>query len=234
MSHFLPRPFDLLARKVSLSQIRNSLRVCFVKGALLCVFSTSAQGDPSKPSIRVIDPDKKTTSANPAALDTEHFEIGFNAGLLSVEDFNTNTMKRFSFKYYFNEKVFVEAALGSAKTKPSGVEVSDGLNFISDRKFKYTSVSGGYQVLKGRAFWGNRRKYNSGLYLIGGLEKVDFASNSETGLVIGVSYKTTLTDWFSINLDFKDHIVNRNITNIVDSEKLTHNSEISIGFNTFF
>ncbi len=234
MPNFHPRIFGLSGSNTSHPKTRNK-RINFLGGAAIsCLFSTSVFAETAKPGIRVIEPDKKTASANPAALDTEHFEIGFNLGLLSVEDFNTNTMKRVSLKYYFSERVFVEGAYGASETERSGVEESDGLNFVADRDFKYLSISGGYQALKGRAFWGKRRKYNSSLYLIGGLENVDFAGDTETGLVLGVSYKTTLTDWFSINLDFKDHIVNRNIENIVDSDKLTHNTEISIGFNTFF
>ncbi len=234
MSNFYPRVFGSSGSNTSHQQTRNKLSQILGKTALLCLFSTTVLAENAKPGIRVIDPDKKTASANPAALDTEHFEIGFNLGLLSVSDFNTNPMKRISLKYYFSEQLFLESAYGVSETERSGVEESDGLNFVADRDFKFLSVSGGYQVLKGRAFWGKRRKYNSSLYLIGGLEKVDFAGDTETGLVLGVSYKTTLTDWFSINLDFKDHIVNRNIENIVDSDKLTHNTEISIGLNTFF
>ncbi len=234
MSNFCPRVFDLSGSNTSHPQSRNKLSKFFGSMGLLCLISVSAFGETDKPGIRVIDPDKKTASANPAALDTEHFEVGVNFGLLSVEDFNTNTMIRTSLKYYLSEKVYMEGATGISETKRSGVEESDGRNFVSDRDFKYLSVSGGYQVLKGRAFWGKRRKYNSSLYLVGGLEKVSFAGDSETGLVLGVSYKTYLTDWFSINLDFKDHIVNRNIENIVDNDKLTHNTELSLGFNTFF
>lgn len=212
----------------------SKLSTSFAALCLSTFISTTVHSQEAKSSIKVIDPNKKTATASTAALDTEHFEVGFHVGMLSVEDFNTNPVVGASLRFYFNEKIFVEGSYGTSETKASNTESSTNQNFIADRDFSYLGVSAGYQILKGRSFWGKKRKYNTGLYLIAGLEQVDFAEETETGLVLGVSYKTTLTDWLSLNLDFKDHIVNRNIPNIVDEDKTTHNTEITIGLSTFF
>lgn len=200
--------------------------------AFLCftaLCSTTVHSEESKSSIKVIDPEKRTATANVAALDTEHFEVGFHAGMLSVEDFNTNPVIGASLRYYFNEKIFIEANLGRSKTKRSHTE--DGADFVFDRSFQYLGLAAGYKILEGRSFWGKKRKLNSGLFLTGGIEQVDFNEENEIGLSIGVSYKTALTDLIGINIDFKDHIVNRDFSG---EDKLTQNIEMGIGVSLFF
>lgn len=196
----------------------------------LCPLTTLAQ---SSPGIKVIDPDKKVPTANAAAMDTEHFEVGFYTGLLSVEDFNTNPVFGAALRYYVNEKFFIEGNVGSSSTQRASAEKTANEYNIYGRDYTYFGMLGGYQVLKGRSFWGKKRKYNTGFYLLGGLEQVDFAEDSNVGTVIGISYKTILTDWLTINVDFKDHIVNRELVTL-ESEKTTHNLEVSFGINTIF
>jgi len=203
-----------------------------VSGITLVALSTSGIHQTwaqNKGPIKVIDPDKKIASANPAALDTEHFELGVYTGLLAVEDFNTNPVLGISLRYYFNEKYLIDGSFGTSETERANTEGNQDFN--PERDFQYFSLSGGYQLLKGRSFRGKKRKYNTGIYLLGGIEQVDFADNSNTGLVIGVSYKTILTDWLTVNLDFKNHIVNRDF---IEDDKMTQNTEFAIGFSTLF
>ncbi len=202
--------------------------------AFLCfttLCSTTVHSEEGKSSIKIIDPDKRIATANVAALDTEHFEVGVHVGMLSVEDFNTNPVIGASLRFYFNEKVFIEGSIGSSETEQSNPEDFTDQNFVEDRDFSYVGISAGYQLLKGRSFLGKKRKYNTGLYLTGGLEQVDFAGDTNTGVVVGISYKTAFTDWLSLNLDFKDHFVSRDI---LDDDKMTHNSEIALGVSFFF
>lgn len=203
--------------------------LCCICYALIAPLTGVAQED--KPPIKVIDPDKKITAANPAALDTEHFELGFYAGALSVEDFNTNPVLGAALRYYFNERFLLEGSLGTSETERANPEDNLDRDFNPERDFNYIGVAAGYRFLRGRSFWGKKRKYNTGLYVLAGLEQVDFADESNTGIVIGVSYKTVLTDYLTINLDFKDHIVNRDF---VGDDKMTQNTEIIFGINTIF
>lgn len=206
--------------------IRKALIACLLISTLTPAISFAQD---EKPAIKVIDPDKRVASANPAALDTEHFEAGVYTGFLSVEDFNTNPLWGFSARYYFNQKLLIEASIATSETERANPEGT--LDFNPERDFSYVSISAGYQLLKGRSFWGKKRKFNSGLYALAGVEQVDFADESNTGLLLGISYKTVLTDWLTINLDFKNHIVERNF---VGDDKVTQNTEFAIGINTIF
>ena len=183
----------------------------------------------SNTGIKVIDHDKDIKKASVAAIDTEHFEIAAFTGLLAVEDFNTNPVFGIAFKYYVSPSFFIEANTGNSSTEKSNVE--GNRNFIFERDFEYFGLVGGYKLVEGRSFWGKKRKFNTGLFLLGGVENVDFNEESETGYVLGASYKTVLTDAIAVNLDFRNHIVNRTLQG---DEKTTINPEVSLGISTFF
>lgn len=179
--------------------------------------------------IKVIDHDKNIKKANIAAIDTERFEIGVFTGLLSVEDFNTNPVYGVAMRYYLFPSFFVEANSGSSATDKSSIE--GNRNFIFERDFEYAGIVAGYKLIRGRSFWGKKRKFDTGLFLLGGIENVDFDEKSETGFVLGASYKTVLTDAFAVNLDFRNHIVSRELQG---DEKQTINPEVTFGFSFFF
>lgn len=201
--------------------LRNTFKSCICSLTLLPAIGMA--------QIEVIDPDKDIQAANPAARDTEKFEIGFYTGVLSVEDFNTNPVFGFAFRYYPSQKYLIEASYGTSETERSTNE--GDRDFNPERDFSYFSLAGGYQLLEGRSFLGKKRKFNTGLYLLAGLEQVDFAEDSNRGFLLGASYKTVLTDWLTANIDFKNHIVNRDF---LDEDKLTINTEFAIGINFIF
>ncbi len=214
-----------------------NIRRCILAPALSAALASSlalpltASAQEKRPGIKVVDPDKKVPKASAAALDTEHFEVGFNIGIMSVEDFNSNPSVGAALRYYFNEKFLIEGAFGRSQTKRSSTEETDNRDFIADRYFQYIGISAGYQFLKGRSFLGKRRKYNTGLYILGGIEQVDFAEDSNTGLLVALSYKTVVTDWLTMNIDFRNHIVQREL---FGDDKLTQNTEIVFGFSSLF
>lgn len=195
----------------------------------LCSVISSVGIAQSKPGIKVIEPEKKVPKATAAAIDDEHFEVGAYFGMLSVEDFNTNPVVGLAARYYWDASLFFELAHGKSSTKRAHPEESQDFN--PERDFSYTSIAAGYRLLEGRSFIGKRNKFNSGLYVVAGASNVDFAEESNTGMVLGLSYKTVLTDWMTINVDFKNHLVDRSF---LGDDKLTNNGEFSFGINTIF
>lgn len=186
----------------------------------------------SKP-VTVIEPDKKMPSVRVAAIDTEKFELGAYAGLLSVEDFNTNPVTGISFTYHINRKFIAQANYGVSTVGKAAFEKVAGGNFLAedDYDFEYVNLLAGYNLLDGRSFLGKRHKFNSAIYLLAGAADVSFAGNDKTGLVFGVSYRAVITDWMTINLDLRDTVFDREF---LDDKKKTNNTEMLIGFNALF
>jgi outer membrane beta-barrel protein len=212
-----------------------------------CSLFTYAKDDDK--SVRVIEPNKQTTSVQAAAIDTEHFELGGYYGLMSVEDFNTNPASGLSLTYHIHgtKRFIAQVNYGSSATDKTQGEIDSDLNFFTDeqRDFNYSNLLVGYDLLDGRSFLGKRMKFNSAIYLMAGAADIEFANNEKTGYVLGVSYRVVLTDWLTFNLDFRDTIFKRQYLEITkfDGEgnpvstklsKQTHNTEILFGLNALF
>ncbi|TQV82804.1 outer membrane beta-barrel domain-containing protein [Aliikangiella coralliicola] len=203
---------------------------------LFCTFSLQHNvkaEEPISKDVKIIKPKKDVVTAKAAAIDTEKFELGLLAGFLAVEDFDSNLTQGINFTYHINQDFIVSLESAQSKVGRATFEdVVDG-DFLrkSDETFKYTSVSAGYKLFHGRSFLSKESKYDSNIYFLLGVSEVKFAGNSETGLVIGTSYKTVLTDWLTWDLSIKDHVVNRDF---LADDKRTHNIEMSLGLNLLF
>ncbi len=192
----------------------------------------ASETEPKKP-VTIIKPQKKVPPIDAAAIDTERFELGFNIGSLSVEDFGTNTVSSVSFTYHINKDFFALASIGNSDIDKATFEEVVDQDFLanSDRKLTYTQLMAGYQVFHGRSFYGAKQKFNSHLYLTAGVENIEFAGEKEIGYVIGTTYKVVLTDWLTWNFSLNNHIFER--TFLADN-KMTNNTELSIGLSALF
>lgn len=206
------------------------LSACMI-GLGLSALTHTAYGEGK--TVEVIKPKEQTTNIKPAAIDTERFELGAYVGLLSVEDFSTNTVTGFSLSYHLNSRFLAKLNYGrSTIARATFEDVSEG-NFLleKDRDFEYQSLLGGYELAQGRSFLGQRRKFNSHIYLLAGPGRVSFAGQDNAAIVIGISYKTVMTDWLTVNLDFQDIIVDREF---LANGKTTHNTEITLNISAMF
>jgi outer membrane beta-barrel protein len=197
------------------------------------VAANVAIGRPDGASFEIIKPEEIASSIKPAAIDSEKFELGAYVGMLSVEDFNTNRVAGLSLSYHINSRFMAQLNYGESSVgRATFEEVSEG-NFLSDknRDFEYTALLAGYKLMNGRSFLGENHKFLSDIYLMLGAASVDFAGEDNAGVMFGVNYKATITDWLTLNLDFRDIVVDREF---LGSNKATHNTEVTLGINAFF
>lgn len=194
---------------------------------------TAAPASSEEDRVEVIKPDEQTGRASRATIDDERFEVGAYAGFLSVEDFDTQWVGGFSANYHLNHRFLVQINYGQSDVERATFEEVSGGDFLAeaDRTFEYQSLLAGYRLMQGRSFLGARRKFNSYLYLLAGPNQVSFAGEDNTGATLGLNYKTVITDWATVNLDFRDIIVEREF---LDDSKTTHNIEISLGLSLLF
>lgn len=199
--------------------------------AFLAIQGTTAQAIDS--SNDVIQPQHQTPNTKSAAIDSEKFELGAFIGTLSIEDFSSNTVAGVSLNYHLNQKLLVQLNYGESEVGETTSEAVTGTNLLSskDRRFRYYNFLAGYKLFPGRSFLGSKRKFNSDIYLLAGVNNIEFAGESKSGITLGASYRIVLSDWLTCNLDFRDHIVERNYLN---QSKTTQNTEMTLGFNILF
>ena len=167
-------------------------------------------------------------------IDSENFEVGGFAGVMSVEDFGTNTLYGLRAAYHVTEDLFVEAVYGETELGETSFErLSGNVQILDDddRDMSYYNLSVGYNVFPGEVFIGRGLAFKGGLYLIGGAGSTDFAGDEHFTVNFGAGYRLAATDWLALRIDVRDHMFE---TDLLGSEELTHNIEFSGGLTIFF
>jgi outer membrane beta-barrel protein len=186
------------------------------------------------PQGQVIEPEVERREVKEPEIDTEDFEIGAFAGIMSIEDFGSDFVYGARIAYHVTEGFFVEGTIGQTKAGLTSFEIlSGGAPLLSDddRQYTYYNLNLGYNVLPGEGFVGEGRAYNTSLYLIGGLGSTRFAGDDRFTVNFGVGYRFLLNDSVAVHLDFRDHLYD---IDLLGEEKTTHNLEAHVGVTVFF
>lgn len=184
--------------------------------------------------VPVIEPELERREIEIAAIDTEDFELGLYAGLMSIEDFGVNTVAGARFAYHITEKYFVELAAGASEGEETSFErLSGAAQLLTDdeRSLSYYNLSLGYNLFPGEVYLGSDRAFNSTIYLIGGVGKTNFAGDDRFTINLGMGVRLLPTDWFAIHADIRDNIYD---VDLLGQEKTTHNLEAHLGVTFFF
>lgn len=204
--------------------------------AVGAVFAAGAQdpgiGGPAEES--VIEPEVEQSDARLAAIDTENFEVGAYAGLLSIEDFGTNTVYGARAAYHVSELVFLEGVYGRSEAGDTTYEtLTPGVRLLTDeeREYAYYNVSVGFNVLPGESYFGSGWGFTSALYLIGGVGSTSFAGEDYFTTNFGAGYRLLFNDWLALHVDGRDHIFQRDL---FGEDRTTHNLEFHGGLTVFF
>ena len=182
----------------------------------------------------VIEPELDRRTVTEADIDSEDFEVGAFAGVMSVEDFGTNFVYGARAAYHVSEDLFTEAAIGRTRTdKTSFEKLSGGAKIVPDdnRTLTYYNISIGWNLLPGEVFIGRGHSFNSALYIIGGVGNTDFADDNHFTINFGAGYRLLLNDWVALRIDVRDHTYNSDL--LGDNER-KHNLEAHAGLSVFF
>jgi len=182
---------------------------------------------------QVVRPEVERREIKEADIDTEDFEIGAFAGVMSVEDFGTNFVYGARLGYHVTEYVFVEASYGRTDTDETSAERFGGFQILqdSDRTLDYYNLSFGFNLLPGESFVGSRWAFTSDFYLIGGVGSTSFAGDDLFTWNIGFGYRVLLNDWLALRADARDHVFD---LDLLGESNTTHNLEFTGGLSIFF
>ena len=183
---------------------------------------------------KVIEPEVQRRNIKVSRIDSENVEVGGYYGMLSIEDFGTNSLVGVRAAYHVTEDLFFEADVGRSTAGRTSFETLGGdvqLLTPSERRFTYYSLSLGYNLLPGEVYIGRNLAMNSALYLMGGIGSTKFAGDQRFTVNIGAGYRVLPTDWLAIHIDVQNHIFN---SDLLARDKLTSNIGAYIGATAFF
>jgi outer membrane beta-barrel protein len=167
-------------------------------------------------------------------IDTENFEIGMHAGIMSVQDFGSDAATSIRAAYHVTEGFFIEGQYGKTTLGQTSFErLSGGASLLTDdeRDMRFYNLSVGYNLFPGESFLGRRWAFKGGLYLIGGVGSTDFAGDERFTINAGVGYRLVATDWLALHVTVRDHMFD---SDLLGSKDTYHNIEFTGGLSLFF
>ena len=182
----------------------------------------------------VVQPQIERREVKEDRIDTEDFEVGIFAGVMSVEDFGADGVLGVRLAYHVTEDIFVEAAYGITEAGLTSYErLSGAVTVLTDdeREYSYYNLSLGYNLLPGESFIGRDRAFSSDMYLIAGIGATEFAGDNRFTWSIGAGYRLLLNDWLTLHADVRDHMFD---IDVLGEDKTAHNIEINTGATVFF
>lgn len=182
----------------------------------------------------VIEPEVERREIKKPKVDSENFEIGAFAGVLSIEDFGSNPVYGVRAAYHVTEDFFFEATVGQSTAGRTSFETIGGdieLLTPDERRFTYYNLSLGYNFLPGEVYLGRNTAMNSSLYIIGGIGSTKFAGDQHFTLNFGAGYRVLPTDWLAIHLDVQNLMFQ---SDLLGEDKLTNNLGAWLGATVFF
>jgi|CXWL01.1.fsa_nt_gi outer membrane beta-barrel protein len=218
----------------------SGLRVLLLTGLVAATAGCSLFGRNDPPledagaSAPVISPEVERRPIKTPKIDSEDFEITGYVGLLSVEDFGSNTVYGARIAYHVSEDMFLEGTYAqTGDVDRTSVEVLDNIDLFlgSDRKYSYYDLALGWNVLPGEVFFGKNHAFNSALYVLGGAGNTTFAGDDRFTMTFGAGYRVLATDAVALHFDVRDHLFDNDITG---EDKTTHNIEFNLGVSWFF
>jgi outer membrane beta-barrel protein len=222
-----------MAGRICIFLLRNSLTAALA-GLLFAVGAVRANDLMEHDNGSVIEPELQRRTITEADIDSEDFEAGAYAGVMSIEDFGTNFVYGVRASYHITEDFFVEAAYGRTEANETSYEtLSGGAKLLTDseRKFDYYNISLGYNLFPGEAFIGGGHAFNTALYVIAGVGNTEFADDSHFTVNGGAGYRFLLTDWMALHVDVRDYIFK---SDLFGNDKTTNNLEFTGGLTFFF
>jgi len=189
-----------------------------------------ALGD--RPSQPVIQPQLDRRDISAASIDTEDWEAGAYAGVISYEDFGTEPIYGARLAYHVTEDLYLEGDYARSTVSDSNFRNLGAPLFSSeDEDLTTYGLSVGYQLLPGEVFVGSRWARASSMYMSFGAGNTELAGEDSVTYLLGFGLRTLPTDWLSLRLEARDRIWE---SDLVGENEWKHNFEVSLVVGAFF
>lgn len=203
--------------------------------AVAAPFSSAALAQNNQEIDQIISPNLERREIREAKIDSEDFEFtAYLGGIMSVEDFGSNTLNGGSLAYHINEDFFMEAAFAQTTLGESSYErLSGSAPLLTDEERELTmyNLSLAWNFLPGEIFIFDKWALNSNLYLIGGAGNTSFANEEHFTYNLGAGVRILAQDWLALRLDVRDHIFEHEI---FGEPLITNNLSAQLGISVYF
>jgi len=213
-------------------RFRSFLLVTIIGLGFLPLSELAAQSEEDN-SPALIEPQIERVDFDESLIDSYDFEMAIYAGLLAIENFDTNPVIGLKIGYHISEDLFVQGSYARSEVGETSFEkLGGGAPLLSDdeRDVEYYLVSLGFNLFHGEAFFTDSTTFNTVSYVSGGIGNTDFAGDDRYTIALAVGYRTLFADGFSVDVEMRDLIFDMDI---FGSDDTTHNLELTLSLNLF-
>lgn len=181
---------------------------------------------------QVVEPRVDRREVTIPRIDTEDFEVGIYGGLLSVEDFGSSSVLGGRLVYHVSEDFFVEGVYGQSTVTDEAL-CNLGLCLFPTREqdLKYYALSVGYNFFPGEVFLSKSRAMTSAVYVLGGVGNTSFLDEDRFSFNFGIGIRMLPVDWLALHVTVRDYLFE---SDILGTNKMTHNFELTAGVSVYF
>jgi outer membrane beta-barrel protein len=217
------------------SRIRRIILAALVTGTAFSAgaFAQSSEADNGGVLEAVVQPDIVRREVDEALIDSEDFEFGFFAGVISFEDFGSNDIYGLRLAFHVTEDWFVEGTYAVSQLQQTTFELLSGaapLLTDDQRDMASYNLNLGYNLLPGEVYIANRA-LNCNFYLIFGAGNTLFADNDYFTYNFGGGLRVFTSDWIAMHWDVRNHVLTHAI---FGQDKKIQNLETHVGLTLFF
>lgn len=214
------------------SWLRRAVLTAIIPANLLCSIAW-AQSSNQQLLDDVVKPDIERREVDDSIIDSENFEFGFYAGVLSFEDFGTNDVFGLRMAFHVTEDWFVEANYGVGELKQTSFEelgVAPPLLTDEQRELSYYNLNLGLNLLPGELYLG-KWAFNNAFYVTAGAGNTLFADSEYFTYNFGGGLRVFINDWIAMHWDVRNHVMTHDL---FGRDKEIQNLEAHIGLTLFF
>jgi outer membrane beta-barrel protein len=176
-------------------------------------------------------PDLSEDDVEVPSIDSENFEVSAFAGLISMEDFGSETFYGGRLAYHPLDFLFVEASWATTEINDDNYR-RFGVPLFADQAVtvEFYDASVGLQLMPGEVFIG-KWAFPSSMYLIAGMGSTSILDEDLETYNLGVGVRVLATDWWAIRIEARDYFFESDLLGEPESK---HNLAVAMGTGIFF
>jgi len=188
-------------------------------------------GEFISPAVIAQDTDRKQK----LKVNSELFDIGVVAGVISIEDFPSEFVIGANITFKASEDFFLQYNYIQSDVSESSFEKNPAFTTLdlNGRTFEHYDLIVGYNLFQGEFYASEDTAHLSSLYVVAGIGDTDFGGEENFTYTLGLGYQIEFFRKMLVRFDYRDYIYRTSL--VVGSEEDTvHNTQITVGVGYLF
>lgn len=183
---------------------------------------------------QVIEADIDRRDIQAPSIRSDDIEGGMFFGILSVENFGSNSVSGLRLAYHITEDFFVETTYGKSTVSDAIIRDEIGQGPFPDgeeQDLYYYNISGGINLFPGELFLLGKWPVGSAVYLKMGIGTVHLVEDKQA-FNFGFGLRLLPYDWMAVHINMEDLIFEQDF--LAGQNSTTHNFQLHTGVTFFF